>query len=79
VKAPEPLIVALWGRQVRVRHDDPRMGPYTQAGQQLRAAVELASDVEGLRLVLASTLGDRYRARVGDDESTVGLWGREAC
>ena len=45
----------------------------------LPAAIELASDVEGLRLVLASTLGDRYRARVSDDESTVGLWGREAC
>jgi hypothetical protein len=27
----------------------------------VRAAVQLASDVDGLRLVLASTVGDRYR------------------
>jgi hypothetical protein len=36
--------------------------------------MELASDVEGLRLVLASTVGDRYRIRVSDDGSTIGLW-----
>ena len=36
--------------------------------------MELASDVDGLRLVLASTLGDRYRVRVSDDGCTVGLW-----
>ena len=40
----------------------------------LRAAVQLASDVEGLRLVLASTLGERYRVRVTDDGWVVGLW-----
>jgi hypothetical protein len=40
----------------------------------VRSAVEPASDVDGLRLVLASTLGDRYRVRVSDDDSTVGLW-----
>ena len=42
----------------------------------MRAAVELASDVEGLRLVLASCLGERYRVRVSDDGETVGLWRR---
>jgi hypothetical protein len=36
----------------------------------------LASDVVGLRLVLASALGDRYRVRVSDDGSVVGLWRR---
>jgi hypothetical protein len=30
--------------------------------------------VDGLRLVLASTVGDRYRIRVADDGATVGLW-----
>lgn len=74
MKAPKPLIVAWQGRQVRIRHDDPRLGPYTHAGQVIRAAVELASDLEGLRLVLASTLGDRYRVSVADDGAVVGLW-----
>ena len=36
--------------------------------------MELASDVDGLRLVLASTVGDRYRVRVSDDGCTIGLW-----
>jgi hypothetical protein len=40
---------------------------------QVRAAVQLASDVEGLRLVLESALGRQYRVRVKDD-GTVGLW-----
>ena len=74
VKAPDPLIVAWQGRTLRVRHDDPGIGAYTPSGARLRAAVELASDVEGLCLVLASTVGDRYRVSVADDGSTVGLW-----
>jgi hypothetical protein len=71
---PEPLVIAWRGRQLRVRHDDPRLGMYTGDGQQLRAAVQLATDVEGLRLVLASTIGERYRVKVSDDGATVGLW-----
>ncbi len=74
MKAPDPLVIPWCGRQLRVRHDDPGLGPYTQAGQVIRAAVELASDVEGLRLVLASTLGDRYQVRVTDDGCAIGLW-----
>ena len=35
--------------------------------------MELASDVDWLRLVLASTVGDRYHVRVSDDGSTIGL------
>jgi hypothetical protein len=57
-----------------VRHDDPRIGPYPHAGQVIRAAVELASDVEGLRLVLGSAVDDRYRVEISDDGSAVGLW-----
>jgi hypothetical protein len=34
----------------------------------------LASDVEGLRLALTTTVGDHYRVRVSDDASVVGLW-----
>ena len=58
-----PLVIPWRGRQVRVRHDDPHLSTYSGTGQQLRCAVELASDVEGLRLVLATTLGERYRSR----------------
>lgn len=76
MKAADPLIISWQGRQLRVRHDDPHLGPYTPRGATLRAAVELASDVERLRLVLASTLGDRYRIKVSEDGTTVGLWRR---
>ena len=73
---PEPLVIPWQGHQLRVRHDDPQLGPYTQQGAVIRSAVELASTVEGLRLVLDSVLGDRYRVRVKDDGSAVGLWRR---
>jgi hypothetical protein len=76
VNRPDPLIVAWQGRQLRIRHDDPRLSPYSPTGATIRSAVELASDVEGLRLVLGSALGDRYRVRVSDDGATVGLWRR---
>jgi hypothetical protein len=59
VRTLEPNVIARQGRQLRVRHNDPRIGIYTPTGQRIRAAVELASDVEGLRLVLASTVGER--------------------
>ncbi len=57
--------------QGHASHDDPRRGPYTLRGAVIGSAVELASDVDGLRLVLASTLGDRYRVRVSEDGSTI--------
>ena len=74
MKVPEPLIVSWQGRKVRIRHDDPHLGPYTPRGAVIRSAMELASDVEGLRLVLLTTVGDRYRVRVSDNGSVVGLW-----
>ena len=76
VKSPEPLVVTWQGRQVRIRHDDPHLGPYTPRGAVIRSAVELASDVEGLRLYLVTALGDRYTVRVADDGSVIGLWRR---
>ena len=39
----------------------------------LRSATGIASDLEGLRLVLASTVGDRYRIEVPDDRSEIRL------
>jgi len=38
--------------------------------------MELASDVEGLRLYLVTALGDRYEVRVADDATVIGLWRR---
>ena len=64
MRSPEPLIVTWQGHQVRIRHDDPHLGPYTPRGAVIRSAMELASHVEGLRLVLAPALGDRHRVRV---------------
>jgi hypothetical protein len=74
VNAPDPLVISWRGQQLRVRHDDPRLSPYSPSGATIRSAIEQASDVEGLRLVLSSTVGDRYRVRVSDDGSVVGLW-----
>jgi hypothetical protein len=65
---PDPIVISWQGRQMRVRHDDPRLTPYSPGASRLRSALELASDVEGLRLVLATTMGERYRIRVRDDE-----------
>jgi hypothetical protein len=63
-------------RELQVRHHDLHLGQYTPSGAKFSAAVHLASDVEGLRLVPASTVGDRYRVKVSDDGTTVGLWRR---
>lgn len=73
---PDPILIGWHGTQVRIRHDDPRLTPYSPGVSRLRSAVELASDVEGLRLVLETTMGDRYRVRVRDDGAVVGLWRR---
>ena len=74
MKVPEPLIIAWRGQRIRIRHDDPQLTIYSPHGARLRAAIELAGDVEGLRLVLASTVTDRYSVKVADDGSVVGLW-----
>ncbi len=76
MKAPDPLVIAWQSRHVRIRHDDPLLTPYSPGVARLRAAVELASDVEGLRLVLTSALGERYLVKVADDGTVVGLWRR---
>ena len=71
---PDPLVTAWQARHLRVRHDDPRLKPYSLTATVLRSAVELVSDVEGLRRILVSVLGDRYRVRVEGD--VIGLWRR---
>lgn len=56
-----------------VRHADPRLKPGTPMATVLRSATSIASDVEGLRLVLASTVGDRNVIEVPDEGSEVRL------
>ena len=73
---PDPIVIGWQGRQVRVRHDDPRLTPYSPGVTRLRSAFNLASDVDGLRLYLTTAIGDRYRVRVRDDGAVVGLWRR---
>ena len=38
MRKPDPLYVPFRGREVRVRHDDPRLGPYTPTAAVLRSA-----------------------------------------
>ena len=77
VTPPEPHLVSWQGREVRVRHDDPHLEPYTPRGAVIRSAMELASDVPGLRFYLVSALGDRYEVCVADDGSVIGLWRKD--
>ena len=70
---PDPLLIPWRGGTIRLRHDDPRLGLYTDVGKRLTAAVQLATDIDGLRIVLASNHGRGYRVRVSDDAQTVGL------
>ena len=59
-----------------------RMGPsYRETGSPSLAVSDVTGppsgwrpDVDGLRLVLGSTVGDVYRVRVSDDGSVVALW-----
>lgn len=76
VVKPEPIVIGWNGTQVRVRHDDSHLTPYSPGVFRLRSAFELASDVDGQRLVLESTMGERYRVSVRDDGAVVGLWRR---
>ena len=70
---PEPLYVPWRGREVRIRHDDPTLRPYWPNADRLRAAILLATDVEGLRHVLATTLADE-----GSVGRALGGWPGEA-
>ena len=75
--SPEPLIVTGEAREVRVRHDDPHLEPYTPRGAVIRSAMELASDVDRLRLVPATAIGERCmvggRRREGHRTVATGL------
>jgi hypothetical protein len=61
-----PLIVPWRGRQVRIRHDDPKLEPYAPRAAVIGSAMQLASDELGLRLAIEATVGEWYRVEVGD-------------
>ena len=73
MQKPEPVHVPFRGREIRVRHDDPSLRPYTPMAVVLRSAASIASSVDGLRRALVSSVGERYRIEVPDDGSEVRL------
>ena len=56
----EPLLVPWRGTEVRVRHDDPLLGPHTQRAAVIGSAIQLAGSVDGLRRVLEVFVGEWY-------------------
>ena len=72
----EPLVAIWQARSLRLPHGDRRPTPYSPLAARIRSAVGLATDVDGLRLLLASILGERYRVGVAEDGLTVGFWRR---
>jgi hypothetical protein len=57
-----------------VRHDDPRLKPYSPKARVLLAAATLGTTPDGLQRVLEATLGEWYRVQVrSGSEVTVGL------
>ena len=76
-RPPGPLTIPWHGGNVRVRHDDPRLKPYSPKASVLLAAATLATTPDGLQRVLEATLGEWYRVQVrAGDPVSVGLWRR---
>ena len=57
-------------------HTSPSTAPVCLARGQRS---NLASDVDGLRLVLETTMRERYHVKVRDDGAVVELWKRWRC
>jgi hypothetical protein len=62
----EPIIISWGGRQVRVRHDDPKLEPYAPRTAVIGSAMQLAKDEVGLRLAIEATVGEWYRVHIGE-------------
>lgn len=73
---PERLVILWRGRQVVVRHDDPKLGPLSTMGKVIYIAIELCSTVENIHKLLTLAVGRSYTVRVAerDDGVLVGLW-----
>jgi hypothetical protein len=68
---PDPIHIRWCGQDVRIRHDDPRLGPYSPVIAWLRSAMAITSEVKTLRLLLGRATA--YDVRVLDDGSEVRL------
>jgi hypothetical protein len=68
---PEPIFVRWQGRQVRVRHDDPRLSRYSDVVTRLQSAMTITTEVATLRLVMAAETA--YEVQVLEDGSEVRL------
>ena len=62
------LYVRIQGGELRVRRDDPLLMPYSPGVARIRSAAEGASGRDGLRLLLETSMGDRYRIEVTESE-----------
>ena len=65
---PPPIFITVAGHELRVRHDDPMLVAYSPGVARIRSAADLASDHDGLRLLLETSMGDRYRVEVTKTE-----------
>lgn len=54
------------GTTIRVRHDDPHLGPLSPMAARIGSAIALAHSVDGIARALEVTVGDRYRVEVRD-------------
>jgi len=68
VVKPAPISIKVAGRELRVRHDDPMLVPYSPGVARIRSAAHLASDRDGLRLLLETSMGDRYNIELTESE-----------
>jgi hypothetical protein len=67
----DPIFLSWRGKQVRVRHDDPRLNRYSDVIVRLQAAMLLTTTVPSLRQVMAMERG--YDVQVLDDGTEVRL------
>jgi hypothetical protein len=68
---PEPLFLTWRGQSVRIRHGDPRLGPYSAVIQRLDVAMSITPTVETFQLAMVREAS--YDVRILDDGSEVRL------
>ena len=68
---PEPLYLRWRGKDVRIRHDDPRLTRYSPVIATLQSAMAITTEVATSRLVMARERA--YDVQVVDDGSEVRL------
>jgi hypothetical protein len=69
--SPDPLTLRWRSTDVRIRHDDPRLGSYSPVIATVQAAMPITTEVATLRLVMARER--TYDVQVPGDGSEVRL------